>query len=76
VLKRIIGDTAQRRELIDHQSYRRVVDGAPVRLVPADLAAGFDDRVRDAAGIAGAGIDGHESVTEATAMGALGFGHE
>jgi len=44
--------------------------------VLADLAAGFDDRVCDAARIAGAGIHDRESVTEATAMGAFGFGHE
>src|SRR5262249_7835625 len=75
-LKRVIADAADRRELIDHQSDRRVVGSAPVGLVLADLTAGFDDRMGDAGRIAGARIDDDERVTEAAAMGAFSFGHE
>ena len=75
-LKCVIGDAADRRELIDHQSDRRVVGGAAYGLVLADLSAGLDDRVGDARRIAGTRIDDHESVTEAAAMGAFDFRHE
>jgi hypothetical protein len=67
--KRVISDAADRGELIDHQSDRRILRGARCGLVLADLAAGIDDAVRDAARIAGAGIDDHEGVPEPAAVG-------
>jgi hypothetical protein len=46
-LERVIGDAADRGELVDHQSDRRILGGARGGLVLADLAAGIDDAVRD-----------------------------
>jgi len=55
-LDRVIGDPADRGELIDHQSDHRVVGGAYCGLVLADLAAGIDYAVSDAARVVGAGL--------------------
>jgi len=58
-------------ELIDHKSDRRILSSARCGLVLADLATGINNAVRDAARVAGAGVDDHESVMEAAAMGRL-----
>jgi hypothetical protein len=72
------GDAEQMGELIDHQPYCWILaDEACVCVIMlAHLTAGIGDRQRDAAGIAGARVDDHESVTEAAAMGAFWFRHE
>ena len=50
--------------------------GARCGLVLADLPAGIEDAVSEAARIAGAGVDDHEGVAEPAAMRAIGFGRD
>ena len=71
------GDAEQMRELVDHQPDRGILAdafGVYVFVVP-HLAAGMGDRQRNAARVAGAGVDDHQRVAEAVAMGAFCFRH-
>jgi hypothetical protein len=63
-------------ELIDHPDRGVAPErvGAGV-LVLAHLAAGVDDRMSDAARVAGAGVDDYEGVTEPAAMRACQVRH-
>jgi hypothetical protein len=69
----ITSDTEQMRELVDHQPDSWTLTdlfGVSV-LVPAHFAAGIGDRQRNAARVGGAGVDDHQRVTEAAAMGGV-----
>src|SRR6516164_7163301 len=71
------GHTKEVRELVDHQSDCGVqADGFGVDLlVLVHLAAGVGNRQCNTARVAGAGIDDHQRVAEAAAMGAVCFRH-
>jgi len=74
----VAGDAEEVRELVDHEPDRGILAdalGVYVFMVP-HLAAGIGDRQRNAARVAGAGVDDHQRVAEAAAMGAFCFRHE
>ena len=71
------GHAEEVRELVDHQPDRGILaDALGVDVfVLAHLAAGVGDRQRDTARVAGAGVDDHQRIAEAAAMGAFCFRH-